>query len=595
MSYCRLDKPLSDKLDVLRIVAMAKSLYFLAALLCLISHPVLADNRVALVIGNFDYSAVPKIPNAKNDGAAVANLLRAEKFEVEERQNLANSELRKTIRAFAARTRDADIAIVYFAGHGIEVGGNNYLIPTDAMLRSDLDVEDEAVSLDRVLQVLEPAKRLRLVILDACRDNPFLSAMKRTVASRSVSRGLAQVEPARPNTLIAFAAKAGSVAEDGVGSHSPFTEALLKHITEPGLDIRLALGRVRDDVLDKTRNSQEPFVYGSLGGSVVTLSISVTVKVEKDDGDEARKDFAVAQTIGTVDGWDAFLARYRTGYVADLAKKERERLAARGNDPAAVPPADARPASAKDDKAPAFSQAERAMIADIAEKNKFPIPDYSFQPLPADVSDKFGMFVGVWSSDVGFHGGLGPQAMLIVTNIDIAGKFSAHYVIGPPTPQARVQLPARSLPVSGTISGSRLQFTTGRTSDEAVLSVNGDLDLRSINSRSGHTVAIRLQKRWRMAERAPVVQDPPLSEARPARQRKVAARPVSVSRSITGAEVAPAAEGVTQFPGGGGRRARGGVVNSPRFPMCTRLASQRGYTTAGPERANFVRNCVWSG
>ena len=139
----------------------------------------------------------------------------------------------------------------------------NYLIPVDARLKADLDVQDEAVPLDRVLQVLEPANKLRLVILDACRDNPFLPTMRRTVATRAVTRGLAQVEPSRPNTLIAFAAKAGSTADDGDGEHSPFTEALLKHIAVPGLDIRLALGRVRDDVIEKTKNAQEPFVYGS--------------------------------------------------------------------------------------------------------------------------------------------------------------------------------------------------------------------------------------------------------------------------------------------------------------------------------------------
>ncbi len=164
----------------------------------------------------------------------------------------------------------------------------NYLIPVDARLKADLDVQDEAVPLDRVLQVLEPANKLRLVILDACRDNPFLPTMRRTVATRAVTRGLAQVEPSRPNTLIAFAAKAGSTADDGDGEHSAFTEALLKHIAVHGLDIRLALGRVRDDVLEKTKNAQEPFVYGSLGGSVVTLSARALAPVEQ-QGDRAAK------------------------------------------------------------------------------------------------------------------------------------------------------------------------------------------------------------------------------------------------------------------------------------------------------------------
>ncbi len=158
-------------------------------------------------------------------------------------------ETRRVLRDFADATRDADIAVVYYAGHGIEVEGSNYLIPVDAKLERDTDVYDEALSLDRVLVAVEPAKQLRLVILDACRDNPFGKTMKRTVVSRGIGRGLAQVEPTSPNTLIAYSAKAGFTAQDGDGANSPFTVALSKHLTTPGLDVRRAFGFVRDDVL----------------------------------------------------------------------------------------------------------------------------------------------------------------------------------------------------------------------------------------------------------------------------------------------------------------------------------------------------------
>jgi uncharacterized caspase-like protein len=161
--------------------------------------------------------------------------------------------------------------VIFFAGHGMEVNGTNYLIPIDAILERDIDVEDETVPLDRVIQILEPAKRLRLVVLDACRDNPFVRSMKRTIAGRSIERGLAKVDVLTSDTLIAFAAKAGSTASDGDGTNSPYTTALLKHLTIPGLDLRLAFGRVRNEVLKNTDNRQEPFVYGSLGGSEVSL------------------------------------------------------------------------------------------------------------------------------------------------------------------------------------------------------------------------------------------------------------------------------------------------------------------------------------
>ena len=135
----------------------------------------------------------------------------------------------------------------------------------------DVDVYDEALSLERVLVAVEPAKQLRLVILDACRDNPFARSMKRTLASRAVGRGLAKVEPTSPNTLIAFASKAGSTAGDGDGANSPFTAALVKHVIKPGLDLRKAFGYVGDDVLKSTGNRQEPYVYGSLGSDDVPL------------------------------------------------------------------------------------------------------------------------------------------------------------------------------------------------------------------------------------------------------------------------------------------------------------------------------------
>src|SRR5262249_37443188 len=153
-----------------------------------------------------------------------------------------------------------DIAVVFFAGHGIELNGTNYLIPVDAVLERDIDIEDEAISLERVSQLIEPARRLRLVILDACRDNPFTPGIKRTITTRSIGRGLARVDVVNPDTLIAFAARAGSIANDGRGPNSPYTAALLKHLTTPGLDVRLALGRVRDEVLRQTAGKQESFV-----------------------------------------------------------------------------------------------------------------------------------------------------------------------------------------------------------------------------------------------------------------------------------------------------------------------------------------------
>lgn len=233
-----------------------------------------AKKRVALVIGNSGYKHAARLTNPVNDASAIETMLKTADFDiVEVKRDVGANEFRRAVRDFSDHTRDADIAVVYYAGHGIEVDGTNYLIPVDATIQRDIDVEDEALSLDRILRILEPAKRLRLVILDACRDNPFVHKMTRTMASRSLGRGLAKIEPTTSDTLIAFAAKAGSTAADGSGINSPFTAALIKYIAEPGVDLRIAFGRVRDEVLKNTDNKQEPFVYGSLGGSTVSLSM----------------------------------------------------------------------------------------------------------------------------------------------------------------------------------------------------------------------------------------------------------------------------------------------------------------------------------
>src|SRR3981189_2383934 len=226
-----------------------------AAALLLVCQPAFAEKRVALVLGNAAYQNVAKLPNPVNDSAVIAATLKEAGFDVvDSRHDLPAAETRRALRDFADRARDADIAVVYYAGHGIGGDGANYLIPVDAKLERDTDVYDEAFSLDRVLLAIEPAKKLRLVILESCRDNPFSKNMKRTIASRAIGQGLAKVEPTSPNMLIAYSAKAGSTAADGDGTNSPFTTALSKHLTTPGLDVRPAFGYVRDDVLRSTSN-----------------------------------------------------------------------------------------------------------------------------------------------------------------------------------------------------------------------------------------------------------------------------------------------------------------------------------------------------
>jgi uncharacterized caspase-like protein len=313
------------------------------AIAALFASEALAEKRVALVIGNSTYANVRPLTNPANDANAVAAMFKEAGFDVVTAKNdLAGVEMRRTFRDFAEQANKADIAVVFYAGHGIEVDGTNYLLPVDTALKRDIDVEDEAISLDRIMRLLEPAKRLRLIILDACRDNPFTRTMQRTVETRSVGRGLAKVDPIVSDTLIAFAAKAGSTASDGEGKHSPFTAALIKNLTVPGLDLRLAFGRVRDDVLSTTGHRQEPFVYGSLGGTTVALvpeppkqaapapaAVLTPPPPSAVDANAAmRRDYELAVQVGTKESFDAFLAVYTNGFYADLARAQRAKLVA---------------------------------------------------------------------------------------------------------------------------------------------------------------------------------------------------------------------------------------------------------------------------
>lgn len=328
-------------------VNLRRILFLLPVLLLFFCQPAWAGNRVALVIGNSAYKNAAPLSNPVNDAAIVEATLKNAGFDVvETRRDLQAIEMRRTLRDFADQARDADVAVIYYAGHGMEIEGTNYLIPVDATLERDTDVYDEAFSLDRVMLAIEPARQLRLVILDACRNNPFSEKMKRTVGSRSISRGLARIEPATANTLVAFAAKAGSTASDGNSKNSPYAAALVKYIGTPGLDLRRVFGFVRDDVMKATGNRQEPYVYGTLGGDDVPLvpaketaketAKEPTREPAKEAAKEAvpsptlrseiRRDYELALQVGNKDALNFFIVQYPDGYYASLAKLQLAKI-----------------------------------------------------------------------------------------------------------------------------------------------------------------------------------------------------------------------------------------------------------------------------
>ena len=224
--------------------------------------------RVALVIGNSAYQAVPMLPNPSRDAESVKDALEAARFtSVRVLENVTLGEMKKALREFKALADEADWAVVYFAGHGIEIGGKNFLIPIDAHLSADSDAEDEAVSLQYVLDKIHNAHNLRLVVVDACRDNPFANGMTRQIATRTVRRGLARYEPEMASELVFYAAKDGEQAQDGdTQGHSPFASAFVSRLMIPGLEINKFFRLVTSDVMQATANRQQPFMYGSTPG-----------------------------------------------------------------------------------------------------------------------------------------------------------------------------------------------------------------------------------------------------------------------------------------------------------------------------------------
>jgi Caspase domain len=294
-------------------------------LLILIAFPAAAQaKRVALVIANSRYVNASTLPNPPADAKLIGAALKRAGFDtVDIRIDLGKTALESELRAFGQKAEGADVALVYYAGHGIEAGGQNYLIPTDVKLVRDRDLEVEATRLDTVLLMGEGA-RMRLVVLDACRNNPFANTMQRTMRTRAVGRGLAAVEP-EGETLVVYAAKAGATAADGVGANSPFAEALANRIAQPGLEISLLFRAVRDDVLAKTGRTQEPFTYGSLSGTAFYFVPGVKGASTPAPAFSKQATEALfwqgALNANNVAGYREYLRRFPRGEFAELARQ----------------------------------------------------------------------------------------------------------------------------------------------------------------------------------------------------------------------------------------------------------------------------------
>ena len=316
---------------------------FLTAVFFVVSVPAHSMQRVALVIGNSAYEHVPTLTNPVNDATDIGTAFERLGFDVTRIENVGQQKFRRALQEFGRAAAVSEVAVIFYAGHGIEVDQRNYLIPVDARLASDQDVEFETVGLDLVMRAVDGASELRLVILDSCRDNPFAVLMQRAGATRSIGRGLARVEPVS-QTLVAYAAKGGTVASDGVGRNSPYSKALLSQIETPGLELDLMFRRVRDEVLRLTGGRQEPFTYGSLSSQGAYLAQPVTgishgnltqgrpitesenPQIQLELLSLEREFWKSIKTSDDVADFHAYLNRFSNGIYVDLARNRIKRL-----------------------------------------------------------------------------------------------------------------------------------------------------------------------------------------------------------------------------------------------------------------------------
>ena len=233
--------------------------------------PALAEQRrVALVVGNSAYEATSALPNPANDARLFADLLTSQGFEVETLVDVGRAAFAQGLARFEKRIEPGDIALFYYAGHGMQMRGENYLIGVDARLQSEFDVDAEAVSLNSVIGLMERQTSIVLVFIDACRNNPLAERLALADgATRSAPpRGLAPINSTGSGTMVAFAALPGQVAYDGVERNSPFTSSLVEHLATPDLEIGTAFKRVIRDVREKTGGRQSPQIVSNLSAEL---------------------------------------------------------------------------------------------------------------------------------------------------------------------------------------------------------------------------------------------------------------------------------------------------------------------------------------
>ena len=312
-------------------------LFLVLGFVLLAVAPLRAEKRAALVIGNSAYEHAAPLRNPRNDAKVVSDRLKELGFDVIMGIDMKHRDFARTIAAFKRKLEHASVAVFFYAGHGLQVNGRNFLAPVDALLDDETSLDFEAVQLRTILRLMERRRRTNLVFLDACRDNPLARNLARSMGIRSgdIGRGLAREETG-VGTMIAFATQPGNVALDGEQANSPFTSALVSHIGTPGLDVALMMRRVRQDVIDATGGRQVPWQHSSLTAPFLFKekadpSRQPTVKRPVVPGiDSLAIELAfwqAAKDADTKQAYKAYLKKYPKGNFAPLVAIKLEEFA----------------------------------------------------------------------------------------------------------------------------------------------------------------------------------------------------------------------------------------------------------------------------
>ena len=291
------------------------------------SYSARAENRVALIIGNSAYEHTTPLPNPKNDAVVLTRVLTRLGFDVISGIDLKRQDFEQTVRSFATKLKTADVGLFFYSGHGLQVNGNNYLVPIDAKLADEADLEFAMVKMDAVMHQMERNSKTNLIFIDACRDNPLARTLARSMGrtrSASIGRGLAPVRSGI-GSMITFATEPGNVALDGEGANSPFTTALVKHIETPGLDIAQLLRRVRRQVIDSTAGRQVPWNHSSLTDGFTFLKGAGGPALANSGAGSSAMELALWNNIKgskSAADYQDYLTRFPKGTFAHLATRQ---------------------------------------------------------------------------------------------------------------------------------------------------------------------------------------------------------------------------------------------------------------------------------